>query len=229
LVTTKDVSFNAGNAMNDFSQSSTESGSVTALVKIVHQRNSIKMKKIFFVLAVVCTFVTAGINCAYAQDSKKSAESNSEKNFLPSIRKLVSEENPALTGIYIMYPNEINIRAIRDFQDRFNNVDNALWYAEPNGNFVSYFVQDGYGDRVIYDKKGRWQFSLITLGEDKLPVDIRAAVKSTYYDLTIALAEVVKSNEGVEYIIYLEDESNIKVVKVSEGREIELLRELNRE
>ena len=88
-----------------------------------------------------------------------------------------------------------------------------MWYAVPEGGFESYFVQDGFGERVIYDSKGYWLFSLIMYSENKLPRDIRASVKSIYYDLDITMAEEVQTMEGVEYVVYMEDESHIVIVK----------------
>ncbi len=92
-------------------------------------------------------------------------------------------------------------KAIKDFQTRFADANNAKWFSDENG-FVSYFVKDGYGNRVFYDKKGHWQYSLIFYGEDKLPRDVRAAVKSTYFDLSITLVEEVQTTERQSYISF---------------------------
>jgi hypothetical protein len=155
-------------------------------------------------------------------------ESNVKKNFIPSIRNLATLENPDLTGTYILNRNEINIWAVRDFLDRFDKVDNALWFSTPKGGFEAYFVQDGYGDRVIYDKKGGWQLSLINYDEGNLPRDIRTEVKSIYFDFDIILVEEVHTIEGVKYIVYLEDKSSIRVVKVNKEGEMDVLQDLNK-
>ena len=70
--------------------------------------------------------------------------------------------------------------------------------------------------------------SLITYNEDKLARDIRAEVKSTYYDFKIVMVEEVRTNEGYEYIIYLEDKSGFRIVKVNKEGEMELLQELEK-
>ena len=70
--------------------------------------------------------------------------------------------------------------------------------------------------------------SLITYSEDKLARDIRAEVKSTYYDFQIVMVEEVRTNEGYEYIIYLEDKSGFRIVKVSKEGEMELLQDLEK-
>jgi hypothetical protein len=186
------------------------------------------MKKALFASAIGFTFFTALFNCVYAQDSKKSVEPSVEKNFMPSIRKLAKLGNPDLTGANILNRNEINIWAVRDFLDRFDKVDNALWFSDPKGGFEAYFIQDGYGERVRYDKSGGWQVSLLNYDESKLPRDIRTEVKSAYFDMAITLVEEVQTIEGVEYIIYLEDKSNIRIVKVDKEGVMDVLQDLNK-
>src|SRR5450432_188977 len=197
-------------------------------VNLVHQLNLTKMKKILFALIMGFTFIAAPSNCAYAQNSKKAIESNFKKNYMPSIRNLATLENPDLSGAYILNRNEINIWAVRDFLDRFDKVDNALWFLTAKGGFEAYFIQDGYGERVMYDKYGGWQSSLITYKEDKLPRDISTEVKSSYFDMDITLVEEVQTMEGVEYVLNLEDKSNIKVIKVNKEGVMEVLQDLNK-
>ena len=71
-------------------------------------------------------------------------------------------------GTYIPDAKNINAKAIKDFQTRFADASNTMWFSDTNG-FVSYFIKDGYGDRVFYDKKGHWQYSLIFYGETNFP------------------------------------------------------------
>jgi hypothetical protein len=136
-------------------------------------------------------------------------------------------EGPAFMGTYIPDAKKINSKVIKDFESRFANA-NAKWFSDNNG-FVSYFVKDGYGDRAFYDKKGRWQYSLIIFGEDKLPRDVRATVRSTYYDMPITLVEEVQTNDARVYIIHVEDKSNIKILKVNDECEMEVMQELTKE
>jgi hypothetical protein len=186
------------------------------------------MKKIPFVMSVGFTFITLSSICIYAQNSQKLIDPNIKKNFISSIRGLANFGDPDLSGANLLTRNEVNIRAIRDFLDRFDKVENALWFAGPNDSYEAYFVKDGFGDRVIYDKQGGWQMSLITYHEEKLPRDIRCVVKSTYYDFGISMVEELHTRDGVEYIVYLEDKSNIRIVKVTSDDEMEVLQELNK-
>jgi hypothetical protein len=186
------------------------------------------MKKILFALTVGFSFITAPGNLAFAQNSKKLIEPGLRKNYLPSLRNLGMLKNTDLTGTCVLNRNEINIWAVRDFLDRFDKVENAIWFLTAKGGFEAYFIQDGFGERVIYDKYGGWQSSLINYKEDKLPRDIRTEVKSTYFDMDITLVEEVQTIEGVEYVINLEDKSNIRVVKVNKEGIMEVLQDLNK-
>jgi hypothetical protein len=187
------------------------------------------MKKTILALSIGLTSFTALSTPVNAQNSKTAVAFNSANDFMPSIRKLASTENSAFLGTYIPDTKSINARAFEDFHGRFKKVDNAVWFSGANGGFLSYFIQDGYGDRVIYDKKGRWQYSLITFGEDKLPLEIRAEVKSTYFDMVIDVVEEVQMNEGNTYILNLEDKSNIKVISVTSDGEMKVLRDLHKQ
>ena len=131
-------------------------------------------------------------------------------------------------GNRIRDAKNINIRARKDFETRFKNAGNTLWFSDKNG-LVSYFVRGGYRDRAFYDTKGHWQYSLIFYNEDKLPLDIRTAVKSTYFDMAITLVEEVQAADGKVYIVHLEDKSTVKIVKVSTDDEISIVDEWEKE
>jgi len=168
-------------------------------------------------------------NSVFGQDSKKGIESEVRKNFMPSIRKLAAMENRDVLGTQILKRNEINIWAVRDFLNRFEKMEDVQWFSFPDGGLEAYFIQDGYGDRVFYTNRGDWKSSLLIYNEDKLPRDIRAVVKSVYFDLNIFLAEEIHTREGVEYVVHLEDKSTIIIVKVNQNDELEVLKELTKQ
>jgi hypothetical protein len=186
------------------------------------------MKKALFLLTIGFTFSIVAGDYIYAQNSQKNIESDIKMNFMPSIHNLAMLQNHDLTGVILLNRNEINISAVRDFVIRFDEVNNALWFAIPKGGYEAYFVRDGYGDRVIYDKSGGWEMSLITYDEDKCPRDIRAAVKSLFFDFDIILVEEVHNREGIEFIFYLEDKSSIQIVRVNKYNEVEILQTFDR-
>jgi hypothetical protein len=186
------------------------------------------MKEFLFALILGFTFIPVPGGGIYAQNSRKVIEFNMRKNFIPSVRNLAALVNPDLSATYMLGRNEINLRALRDFLSRYDQEDHVFWFSTPDGGFESYFIRDGYGNRVIYDQKGNWLFSLINYGEGKLLRNIRNTVKSVYFDYNIVLVEEVQRTEGIEYIVSLEDPSNIRVVKVNREGELEVLQELDK-
>ncbi|MEJ0083142.1 MAG: hypothetical protein WDM78_19840 [Puia sp.] len=55
-----------------------------------------------------------------------------------------------------------------------------------------------------------------------------AAVKSTYFDMSITLVEEVQTIDSKVYIVHLEDKANIKILKVNDQGEYEILQDLSK-
>jgi hypothetical protein len=53
-------------------------------------------------------------------------------------------------------------------------------------------------------------------------------VKARYFDLAITLIEEVQTNNGMVYIVHLEDKSNIKILRLSQDAEMEILQEMTK-
>jgi hypothetical protein len=183
------------------------------------------MKKRTFALSIGFMSILALSNCVAAQNSAVPVAFNDTKTFMSSIRSIVALENLAAVGAYVPDVKDVNLKAVKDFQSRFNNVNHATWFSDADG-FESYFIRDGYGNRVFYDQKGNWEFSLILYGENQLPRKIKAPLKSAYYDMTISLAGEVRTVDGMIYIVWLEDKSSIKILKINDQGESEILQDL---
>ena len=185
------------------------------------------MKKTLSVLAIGFISILVPSHQAKAQNSAGPVAFNDSKNFHSSIRHAVDFAKRVSLLNDVHEEKDFNSKAIKDFQARFQKVNNATWFSDQDG-FMSYFIKDGYGSRVLYDKKGQWQYSLILYAEDQLPGDLRAYVKSKFYDMTITLIEEVHSNDGMAYIVHLEDKSNIRIVRLSNDAELEILLEITK-
>ncbi len=185
------------------------------------------MKKTLSVLVIGFISILALSNRAQAQNSAGPVAFFETKSFHSSIRHVSDLAKQVSTLNDVKEGKDFNSKAIRDFQTRFQKVDNAMWFSDRNG-FMSYFIKNGYGNRVFYDRKGHWQFSLILYTEDQLPVDLRASVKARYFDLAITLIEEVQTNNGMVYIVHLEDKSNIKILRLSQDAEMEILQEMTK-
>jgi hypothetical protein len=147
------------------------------------------------------------------------------KEFSESMLYWSALESRVASGILVSDAKAIKARAVSDFQIRFTDASQVQWYSDQNG-YTSYFKKDGYSDRAYYIKNGRWMFSVIYKHENQLPKDIRAAIKSVYYDWNITMVEEVQSLEGKGYIVYLEDKSTIRILKANADTELEIMMDL---
>jgi hypothetical protein len=81
---------------------------------------------------------------------------------------------------------------------------------------------------VTFNKKGKWLQTRRQYDETKLERDVRAQVKSVYYDYNILLIEEVeRSMKPLTYYIYMEDPVSFKNLRIME-REMEVITEINK-
>lgn len=185
------------------------------------------MKKILFALILGLSSIAAIAANTFAQKSANPVGFGDSKNFKSAVFYAAALESPVFLGNYVADAKSINTKAMKDFQARFNEASNTMWYSDGNG-LETTFSRDGFTDRVFYDKKGRWEYSLIFYSENKMPRDLRAVVKSAYYDLTITLIEEVQTPDGKAYFVHLEDDATIKIVKLNQDGEMEIFQDLTK-
>ena len=138
-------------------------------------------------------------------------------------RYIVSEEDTAntyvpFTGNNSLRLNNVNIKAMRDFIDRYKDVNNASWYKVDNG-FVAEFKTLYAVTTVTYKKNGKWLYTITSYSEEHLQEDVRALVKSTYYDYDIVNIQEIKVplKDSNIYLVYIQDATSIKVLRVYNG------------
>ena len=151
-----------------------------------------------------------------------------KKAFRLSVLYWDAVENPGNPGIFISEAKNVHARALSDFQVRFNDVTDVKWFSDQNG-FTSYFMKDGYNDRAFYSKNGRWMYSLLYKTENQLPKDVRAAIKSVYYDWNINVVVEIHTTEGEGYVVYLEDKTKLRILKMNVDKEMETLMDLDKQ
>lgn len=119
------------------------------------------------------------------------------------------------------YPNNINIRAVRDFLKRNKNAIDAEWNVIDDGFVVKYSCNDKIC-RTVYNRKGEFLYTIRQYDEAQMPRDVRRIVKSRYFDYVITLVEEIdRPSKSIVYVIHLQDAASIINVQVSDG-EIEV-------
>jgi hypothetical protein len=159
----------------------------------------------------------------FAQDIKNQADLAGSTPVKTQAAPALSDAPPAGTAA----ASTINLHAIKDFKERFSNAKDERWYAIDKG-FLAYFSLDGCRERTYYDSKGRWQASLIYTDEHKLPGYIRDIVRRAYYDLPITSVTVIEVPGHVVYQVLVEDKANLKVLRVSEEGEMDVINEFTK-
>ena len=171
------------------------------------------MKKNYFFFVAILVCAMAIVSTTNAQTSMSSLLLTDSKSLEKSL--LLSEPAPL-----------INTRAIRDFKRNYPNVDGEKWYTIQDG-FVARFSVDNVQHMITYNRSGDWQYTISYYGEKKLPADIRALVKSTYYDYAITGIEEIYIREQIIYVVHMQDESTWKKLRICEG-EMSIIEDFNK-
>jgi len=176
------------------------------------------MKKAYFFAGPLLSLVlTTGY--LYAQDSTARADLVAIQPANPvSSTQLSSAASVALGNA----ATKFTARASKDLRSRFTKVAGEQWSFTKKG-FCAYFATNGSPTRVYYDARGRWQGSLKYCDEFQLPHAIRDVVKRTYYDFAITVAITVEVPGHIAYIVYLEDKNTLKIVRVGEDGEMDVM------
>jgi hypothetical protein len=122
--------------------------------------------------------------------------------------------------------SKMKLHATKDFNSKYKTVGNASWYQIENG-LVANFDRNKVSTIVAYNNRGRWLCTINTYAEKDMPKDVRAIVKSIYYDYTIVVVRdvAVPNTDSKTFIVIMQDDNSVKVLRISEG-EMEILHDL---
>lgn len=163
------------------------------------------MKKLIIATGISIVVLSG---CAYSQQSGSSLATANVKTARPKNQ----------------YLNDVNVRAMRDFVGRYGDAADAVWH-QTNTNYVAVFTRDSVQYRVIYTNRGDLSYTMKYYEEKKLARNIRAQVKSTYYDYKIYIVqEIEMPDRPTIYIINLQGDTDWKKVRLCQG-EMEVMEE----
>src|SRR6186997_802603 len=87
--------------------------------------------------------------------------------------------------------NTPSAKVEKDFSKFCKGAENIHWSVVPEGSIAYYTLNEKKGVR-FYNKKGAFEYDILSYSEEKLPLNIRDKVKQTYYfDYTITLAQEI--------------------------------------
>ena len=155
----------------------------------------------------------------FSIDENLNAQSNSGKqlifgkeSFGKSINNMSDADKVAMENIRLA-----SGRMYSDFTTRFKGATNINMSERGKTIFISCNTDEGF-NRIMYNKKGRWQNTLRTYDNVKLPENIREQVEYAYPRFTIfgTAIEVYVSNK-VAYLVTIEDQKTWKRIRIVDG------------
>lgn len=96
-----------------------------------------------------------------AQNIIKQPSFDIPKSFFSIVENVSVLNGPSKMGYRITTMENLNIKCIRDFHVRYDQVNNTPWFRTPEG-YQAYFIQGEFGNRAFYDKNGDWVDSILT-------------------------------------------------------------------
>jgi hypothetical protein len=108
-------------------------------------------------------------------------------------------------------------RAKAHFKENYAEAQQSAWYTAPDNSIYCIFHRGNTVDRVFYDSRGYWQFTLVSYLPSELKMNIRQEVADQFEGYRITYVnEIQSAYDQPIYMINLENAGNIKVVKVSD-------------
>lgn len=170
------------------------------------------MKKLL--IATGMSFVVLS-GCAYSQQTGHAL----------TVANVTSLKSPVKPQSQFL--NDINVKAMRDFVSRFGDVSNAVWHKNTD-TYVAVFKRDSVQHRIVYTNRGDLSFIMKYYEENRMPRNVRAQVKSVYYDYKIfVIQEIQVADKPPIYIVNLQDDKEWMKVKLVQG-EMEVMEEFKK-
>jgi hypothetical protein len=123
-----------------------------------------------------------------------------------------------------MTVSELTSKTVRNFWQLFGDSKNENWFHLGNGALAE-FEDKGIHYRAFFDRKGNWIYTVKQYTEKEMPKDVRAAVRSIYYDYTIGHVMEVNQAQLVVYLVHIENEQEWKTIRVAADGEMEVAEE----
>jgi hypothetical protein len=139
-----------------------------------------------------------------------------------------------LAGLYCLQPNmyaassgpvrnidapvTANERAMTHFRANFAEARDAVWVKMKDNDIYCTFRKGEVMDRVFYNSRGRWEYTLISYPPSGLVSEVKDQVLSDFEGYHITYVNEIRSRYGDPvYMINLEDCNNIKVIRYVRG------------
>jgi hypothetical protein len=170
------------------------------------------MKKKFFLFAATAIAVTLTHN-TYAQTTVN----DSGYYVNPCDETIFIHHNQTKPDAGIENSNDVDIRALKNFHKEFPQVNNESWYKMPRGGYIANFNDHSVQTIAAFNPNGTFHHSIDYYDEKNLPRDVWNQVKSNYFAYNISKVAAINFEHQTVYMVYIEDGTYHKVIRVSQN------------
>ena len=119
--------------------------------------------------------------------------------------------------------------AVKDFIKRYSTATNVKWFTADDGGFIAKFNESSVQNTVAYNKAGNWVHTIRRYYETDMPKDVRAIVKSVYYDYAILRIEEITGTKhnSLVFVVHVQDATTLKILRICDN-EMDVLHEYKR-
>jgi hypothetical protein len=174
------------------------------------------MKKIFFNRVAVMMAITLISFNGYAQKQSSDPAFNNNMKIEPNS----SAGNVTSAPSYSTNVAELNSKIGKNFSKNFKNPEDVRINKFKDFTYI-YCVTNGVTNRIRYDRKGNWDYTIRYYQENLLPKEIRKQVRSTYYDFNIEGVTEVSVGDKTAYLVRIKSADLWKTVKIVDDEMIE--------
>ncbi|HEY2349126.1 MAG TPA: hypothetical protein VGH64_08930 [Puia sp.] len=121
------------------------------------------------------------------------------------------------SAIKYFAPVSASDRAKAHFKENYAEVQNYAWYNAPDNSLYCIFHRGNTVDRVFYDSRGYWQFTLVSYPPSELKMNVRQQIADQFEGYRITYVNEIQSayDEPI-YMVNIENSGNIKVIQVTD-------------
>jgi hypothetical protein len=111
---------------------------------------------------------------------------------------------------------KIDQKVWEGFRKSFKNAVDPRWYKIAEDYLVR-FIMENQEQSALFNKKGSLKYHISYGTEKNLPPEIRQQVKSIYVQYKITSAFSIKESNRLIWVVNLEDDTNMLVLRVEDG------------
>ena len=113
-------------------------------------------------------------------------------------------------------PVSASDRAKAHFNANYSEARDAIWYSLPNKNLYCIFHNGKAVNRVFYDSRGNWQYTLMGYPGSSISKDVKDQVAYDFDGYHIVWVNEIQSSQNKPvYVINIENENHVKVIRVA--------------